>query len=273
VAEERGPSLADAFERDGHVLCRGLLDGPALRRGRLAARAEIERAVAQSPEVLERPQVDYLTAIKLWERNRALRDIVCSAHLARLAAVALGVERVRLLYDQLFAKPPGAACTVWHQDQVYLPIDTSDVVEDGAPGMVRSWVTLTVLPAEVGGLHFVDGSHRYGPLDPGRVAIVPPGRGDCATVDGRDLPITDYGALDAGDVTFHAGYTLHASRPNPSGHTRYGVAAVYVPDGARVAEPVDEWQAEAIELHIPGRRAGDVIDTAANPVLWPAEAA
>ena len=60
---------------------------------------------------------------------------------------------------------------------------------------------------------------------------------------------------------------------NPSGRTRYAVAVVYVPDGARVAEPVDETQELAINLHIPSRRAGDIIATHANPILWPTEAA
>jgi ectoine hydroxylase-related dioxygenase (phytanoyl-CoA dioxygenase family) len=177
------------------------------------------------------------------------------------------------LYDQLFAKQPGAICTVWHQDQVYLPIDTSDVIDEGRVGMARGWVSLTALPADVGGLHFVDGSHRLGPIDARDMQVGLPGSGDTAMVNGRELSITDYGAFDAGDATLHAGYTLHAARSNPSGRTRYGVAVVYVPDGARVAEPADEQQELAIALHTPGRRAGDPIDTPANPILWPAEAA
>jgi ectoine hydroxylase-related dioxygenase (phytanoyl-CoA dioxygenase family) len=273
VVGNGGPTLAEAFQRDGHVMLRGALGGPVLRRGRTAARAEIELVLAESPDVAGRRQTDYVTAIKLCERNRELRDLVCSPQLARLAATALGVERVRLLYDQLFAKPPGAVCTVWHQDQVYLPIDTSDVIEEGRVGMARSWVSLTALPAEVGGLHFVDGSHRFGPIDGTDIQVGAPGRRDTATINGRDLSITDYGAVEAGDATLHAGYTLHASRDNPSGHTRYGLAVVYVPDGARVAEPTDEMQEMAIALHTPGKRPGEVIDTAANPILWPAEAA
>src|SRR5262245_52230086 len=221
-------------------MLRGVLGDPVLRRGRRAARAEIERALAEAPEAAAREQVDYHTAIKLRERNQALRDVVCSPLLARRAAAVLGVERVRLLYDQLFAKPPGAICTMWHQDQVYLPIDTSDVIEEGRIGMARGWVSLTPLPAEVGGLHFVDGSHRFGPIDSDDVEIGAPGRRDHATVKGTDLSITDYGAFGAGDATFHAGFTLHGSGSNPTGRTRYGVAVVYVPDGTRVAEPADE---------------------------------
>ena len=268
-----GPTFAACFQRDGHVLLRGALDDPLVRRGRAAARAEIDQVRAATPEVPGQPPADYVSAINLCERSVALRDVVCAPQLARRAAAMLGVERVRLLYDQVFAKPPGATFTVWHQDQVYLPIDTSDVLEAGSIGMVRSWVSLTDLPAEVGGLHFVDGSHRLGRFADAEVAIGPPGTRDVATVNGCDHPITDYGALAAGDATFHAGYTVHGARSNPSGRTRYGVAAIYVPDGARVAEPADAAQELAIALHVPGKRAGDVIDTAVNPILWPAAAA
>jgi ectoine hydroxylase-related dioxygenase (phytanoyl-CoA dioxygenase family) len=254
-------------------MLRGALGEPAVRRCRIAARAEIERARAESPEAPRQRPVDYFTALKLRERNPVLRDVVCAPGLARLAAAALGVERVRLLYDQLFAKPPGGIRTMWHQDQVFLPIDTSDVIEEGRVGLARSWVSLATLPAAVGGLHFVDGSHRFGAIDGTDLQIGAPGGGETATIHGCDLSITDYGAFGAGDATLHAGYTVHASRSNPTERTRYSVAVVYVPDGARVAEPVDEMQELAIALHTPGRRPGDVIDTAANPMLWPAEAA
>jgi ectoine hydroxylase-related dioxygenase (phytanoyl-CoA dioxygenase family) len=253
-------------------MCRGVLGGAVLQRAEVAARAEIHRLRTERPDLASRPALDYLTTIDLCRRDEALRAVVRAPELARRASAALGVPSVRLLYDQLFAKPPGAVLTMWHQDQVYLPIDTSDVVEPGEVGMVRGWVSLTDLPAPVGGLHFVDGSHRFGALDLTEVAIGPPGAGTGATVHGRDHAITDYGAFAAGDATLHAGYTVHGSGPNPSGGTRYGVAVAYVPDGTRVAEPVDDQQQQSIELHAPGRRPGQLIDTDANPVLWPAAA-
>jgi ectoine hydroxylase-related dioxygenase (phytanoyl-CoA dioxygenase family) len=254
-------------------MVRSVLGDAVVRRGRAAARAEIDQVLAASPEVPGQPPADYVTALDLCQRSSALREVVRAPEVARQAAALLGVARVRLLYDQLFAKPPGAVMTMWHQDQVYLPIDTSEVIEPGGIGMVRSWVSLTDLPAEVGGLHFVDGSHRIVPFVDADVAIGPPGSRDVAVVDGHDHPITDYGSFGAGDATFHAGYTVHGARANPSACTRYGVSVVYVPDGARVAEPADAGHELAAALHVPGRRPGEVIDTPSNPVLWPLEAA
>ena len=269
-----GPTLRECVERDGHVLLRGAVPEPVVRRAQPAACAETERVgTAWTPDAPEVGPVEYLTAINLSERSPELRDVVRAEPLARWAAAALGVDRVRLLYDQLFTKPPGAIFTMWHQDQVYLPIDTSDVLDEGRVGMIRAWVNLTPVPAEVGGLHFVDGSHRLGPVDFHGVSMGPPGRRDTATIRGCEHSITDYGAFGAGDATLHAGYTVHGSRANPSGPVRYAVAIAYVPDGTRVAEPADEQHELAIALHAPGRRAGDLIDSEANPVLWPAEAA
>jgi hypothetical protein len=267
------PTLAAVFQRDGHAMVRGALSEPVLARCRLAARTEMENSRTVWRGEHGRRQVEYFTVNQLCERNRVLRDAVWSPQLARLAAVALGVERVRLLYDELIAKPPDAICTMWHQDEVYWPVDTSEVIEEGRVGTVRIWVSLATLPAEVGGLHFVSGSHRLGPVDAGDLQIGAPGRRDTATIKDRELPIADYGAFAAGDATLHAGYTLHGARRNPSAHTRYGLSVAYVPDGTRLAEPADRIQEETIDLYSPGSRAGDLIDTAANPILWPAEAA
>ncbi len=273
VAGNGEPALAEGFQRVGHAVLRGAVDGPSLRRGELAACGEIARALQDPPEPHVRRQADYITTIQLCERNPALRDIVRSPGLARLAATALGVPRVRLLYDQLFAKPPGSTLTMWHQDEVYWPIDTSEVIEEGTVGVARGWVSLTPLPADVGGLQFVDGSHRLGAIDHTDVQIGAPGGRDTATIDGSEHTITDYGAFGAGDATLHAGYTLHGSRRNTSDRTRYAVAVAYVPDGTRVAEPADDAQALTSAIYAPGRRPGELIDTASNPVLWPREGA
>src|SRR5690349_7691733 len=102
-----------------------------MHRARAAARAEIDRVRSGRDGVPGASQPDYDTSLDLCRRDPALGDVVRTPQLAALAAATLGVERVRLLYDQLFAKPPGAVLTMWHQDQVYLPIDTSEVVEPG----------------------------------------------------------------------------------------------------------------------------------------------
>lgn len=265
--------VSERFQRDGHVMVRAALTGPVLRRARADAEAEVARVLA-APDEGARPaegtgwqQEDYVGVLEVHRRSPALREVVCSPVLARLAAAALGVPAVRLLYDQLFAKPPGALFTPWHQDEVYWPVDTSQVIADGGIGTVRLWLSLTPLPASVGGLRFADGSHQLGAIDV-EGSVTPSGTPATVVIDGNPVPVSDHGAFEAGDATLHAGYTLHGSRGNRSAQTRCGVTVAYVPDGARVAEPASWLQEVALALHTPGTRPGGLIDGPANPVLW-----
>ena len=226
------------------------------------------------PRSRGRPQVDYFTAIKLCERNRALRDVVCSPRARPTGRGGVGGGAGPLALRPVVRETAGRR--LHHvAPGPGLPADRHERRDRGGPGRSGPQLGEPHRAARRGRRPAL--RRRLAPVRPARSHRAwrsgAPGVRDTATVHGCDLSITDYGAFSAGDATLHAGYTVHGSRNNPSGRTRYGVAVVYVPDGARVAEPADELQEQAIDLHIPGRRAGDIIDTAANPVLWPAEAA
>ena len=252
-----GPTLAEAFQRDGHAMLRGAVGDPVRAgsdRGRGRDRAGLRRGARGARRA---PQVDYLTAIKLRERNPALRDVCTRPASPGWPRRRWGSERVRLLYDQLFAKPPGAVCTLWHQDQVFLPIDASDVVEEGGVGLVRSWVSLDALARERRGpaLRRRLAPHRA-PSTVGRSRSEHPGAAVTApsTAATTRSPTTARSRPATPPSTPASRCT--GRRATPSDRTRYGVTVVYVPDGARVAEPADELQEQAIALHTPGRRAG-----------------
>jgi hypothetical protein len=80
-----------------------------------------------------------------------------------------------------------------------------------------------------------------------------------------------YGALRAGDATFHAGWTLHRAGPNPTGHMRPVMTIIYFADGARVSEPDSPYQAFDLSVWLPGLAAGDLAASPVNPRLWPVE--
>lgn len=273
-------SSVEAFRADGHLLVRGLLSRREAEAGRRAAERVTEQLCAEAmaaggPQAdpvdghdePPPPPMEYLPVVSIWQKDETLRELVCSPRLASLAAQLLGVEGVRLYHDQLFVKPPGAPVTSWHQDQVFWPLDTTPVLEEGAVSMLRIWVTLTDLPADGASLRFITGSHATGPF--GELRAGHPERVTSATVDGRELPVKDYGPLQAGDATIHAGYMVHGAGANNADDTRYGMAVAYLPDGARVAEPRTDVQEQSLDLWLSGRRPGEVVDAASNPLLWP----
>lgn len=142
----------------------------------------------------------------------AIRALVCSPVLGRVAAEALGVAAVRVLHFNGFYKPAGGMATPWHQDMGYIPLSCDAVV--------TLWLPLVPVTAEMGPLIFASGSHHDGPID-------------LAGIDAR-YPVSMNPPMEPGDLSLHSGWTAHRSAPNRSDRTREAVAISYFPDGARV---------------------------------------
>ena len=88
-------------------------------------------------------------------------------------------------------------------------------------------------------------------------------------VESEGLPEHTYGALRAGDATFHAGWTLHRAGPNPTEHMRPVMTVIYFADGTRVSEPDSVYQQFDLATWLPGLNPGDLAASPINPVLWP----
>ena len=99
---------------------------------------------------------------------------------------------------------------------------------------VTMWMPLVAIPAEIGSMTFVTGSHRMGDLR-GRSISDESDAEFAALIAERDLPCHTYGAVAAGDATFHRGWTIHAAGANPTDQLRPVMTVIYVADGARVA--------------------------------------
>ena len=84
----------------------------------------------------------------------------------------------------------------------------------------------------------------------------------------RGLALDTHGALDAGDATFHAGWTLHSAGPNPTVTDRPVITVIYVADGARLTRPTPQQELD-LRLWAPGAEPGDLLATELNPLLWP----
>jgi ectoine hydroxylase-related dioxygenase (phytanoyl-CoA dioxygenase family) len=254
---------AARFAADGHALLRGLATADEVAAYRAAIEAAAARASFERRPLEERDTYGaaFLQCVNLWRIDATVRRFVRAPRFAKAAADLLGVEGVRL-YDQALLKEPGGGHTPWHQDQFYWPLDTEKTI--------TMWMPLADLDPVVGSMTFATGSHRAGKLR--GHAISDASEAEFARLVREErLPEDTYGAIRAGDATFHAGWTLHRAGSNPTGRMRPVMTVIYFADGARVSEPDSVYQQFDLATWLPGLRPGDVAATKLNPRLWPPE--
>jgi len=251
------------FARDGHALVPGLATAAEVAAYRPHIQAAVRQRNPEPPPLEARDTYGkaFLQSMNLWRIDEAVRAFVCSPRFASVAAALLGVDGVRLYHDQALFKEPGGGPTPWHQDQVYWPLDTDRTV--------TMWMPLVDVADEVGSMTFASGSHRqdlaaFDISDASEAAVA-------AMLDERGLATRTYGALRAGDATFHAGWTLHRAGPNPTGAVREVMTVIWYADGARAIPPTNPYQAFDLQMWLRDTEPGAVADGPRNPRLWPVE--
>ena len=252
-------ALVEQFASDGHVLVTGLATPEeAAAYAPIIEAAAVEHAFDKRP-IDERDTYGkaFLQSANLWRRQPEIARFVLARRFARAAAQLLGVERVRLYHDQALCKEAGGGHTPWHQDQYYWPMDTDKTI--------TMWMPLVDVGPEVGSMTFVTGSHRMGDLCGGSISDESDAEFS-KVIEQRQLRTHTYGAVNAGDATFHAGWTVHSAGPNPTGRMRTVMTVIYVADGARVLRTLTQAQEfdRAVWLKV---EPGALIDSDRNPVV------
>jgi phytanoyl-CoA dioxygenase PhyH len=166
-----------------------------------------------------------------------------------LGAVAAKLTRsaaIRVLDDQLISKPSdsqSASSTVtgWHADRAYWATCSSDK-------MITAWIPLHSVDITRGPLVVMAGSHRW----PGLQDVRFFNQQNLSELEerfraqGREVRVVPM-TLRKGQVSFHHGWTVHASYPNRSGHPRLSYA-VHFQDGDNRYRPFRD--AQGREIHI-----------------------
>jgi ectoine hydroxylase-related dioxygenase (phytanoyl-CoA dioxygenase family) len=186
-----------AFAADGVVCLRGVARPDIVAILRRAA----DRA-ADQPRPLRAEDGSVMTGKFLWMHDDDVLAVVGRLDVARRAGELLCATRVHLVYDEMFAKPPGRSRpTPWHQDQPHWPL--------AGRQLCSVWLALDRVTTTGGALRYLAGSHRDGTVWPaGSSAGPPPG------ADGERGRAYD---LEPGDAVVHHAMTLHASYSNTDG--------------------------------------------------------
>jgi ectoine hydroxylase-related dioxygenase (phytanoyl-CoA dioxygenase family) len=248
------------YQQNGHVIVRSLASPEEVAAFRPAV---VEAALKHSRETRPLAERDtyakaFLQIENLWQKDEIARRFILSRRFARVAAQLMQVDGVRLYHDNALFKEPGGGPTAWHQDQHYWPLDTNNTV--------TLWMPLVDISEEMGSLTFGDGTHTLGHL--GHFDLGDKSQQVFSTmIEERNIHLQTYGAMKAGDATFHAGWTLHAAPGNPTETMREVVNVIYYTDGTRVLAPDNKARETDLRNNLPGLKGGDLAVTEMNPLL------
>jgi hypothetical protein len=201
-----------------------------------------------------------------------LRAVACQPRLGHIAARLARVEGVRLLDDQLVYKPPrgrtASTAVGWHADHAYWGTCSSD-------RLLTAWIPFCDVDESTGTLAVLDGSHRWPDTEHARFFTDP----DLSAAEVRferrgrrveRVPLN----MRRGQVSFHHGWTLHASYPNNSDHPRLALAVHlqdignrYRPGRLPNGDPVHMFDELLCRQTASGEP--DFADPTVFPLIWP----
>ena len=257
------PADATSSIRDkGHCVVRSLASAAEVEAFRPAIEAAVRRHAQNQVPLEERGTYGkaFLQVTNIWQYDEVVKQFVFAARFAKAAADLLEVAGVRLYHDQALCKEPGGGHTPWHQDQNYWPLDTDKTI--------TMWMPLVDVPREVGSMTFGSGTHKRCEIGQWFIGDESEDRFS-ELVSRENLPTQTHGAMQAGDATFHKGWTLHRAPANPTGLLRSVMTVIYYADGTRVG-PIDS-KARRLDqkIWLNSIPTGELAAGPLNPLLWP----
>ncbi|MDB5137059.1 MAG: phytanoyl-CoA dioxygenase family protein [Mucilaginibacter sp.] len=246
------------FLQKGHTLVKNILSAEEIAAYRPAIVDAADRYNTEKRKMEDRDTYGkaFLQIMNLWRSDDAVKKFVLSKRLAKIAADLMGVENVRIYHDQALFKEPGGGPTPWHQDQYYWPIDTNNTI--------TMWMPLVDIDVDMGMLTFASGSFTKGSIFDFEISDESETAFD-DYVKNNNFPISRAKTMNAGDATFHRGFTIHNAPGNNSDKMRQVMTIIYLADGAHVSPPKNQWQKNDLEKWLMGKPVGELIDSELNP--------
>lgn len=249
-----------AYQNDGHTYLPGFASTEEIAFYRDEIRGLVERMNTERRCLEDRDTYGkaFLQIFNLWRESEAMRRFVLAKRFAQVAARLMGVKKVRLYHDQALFKEAGGGHTPWHQDQFYWPLDTDTTI--------TMWMPLVDLTQEMGIMQFVSGSHTEGYILSTEIS-------DASEeffrnyIEEKGMHIHQRDAMQAGDATFHSGWTLHNAPPNKTNTMREVMTIIYYPEGTRILEPDHDFRRNDLKTWLGGRKPGEVAESEVNPLV------
>jgi len=253
-------SLSDALWTQGHVTLKEVASEKEVAHHRNVINRAVLRLANETRSLEDRSTYDkaFLQVTNLWTKDEDVKQFVFEKRFARIAADLLGVDKVRLYHDQALFKETGGGHTPWHQDKYYWPLDSEK--------MVTMWMPLVDVDDEMGMITFASGSHIAGPVVNVEISDESEEIFSRYVAD-RRYSISRSNSMQAGDATFHLGWTIHSAGPNRSAKMREVMTIIYFADGARITEPNSSHQQADLDAWFPGQRPGEIAASPLNPIL------
>jgi ectoine hydroxylase-related dioxygenase (phytanoyl-CoA dioxygenase family) len=249
------------YQEKGHILLKGVAQPFEVAAYREAIKEWVYKLNPHTKSLQDRDTYGkaFIQVGNLWKHSKEVERFVMARRFAKIAADLMGVDGVRIYFDQALFKEPGGGHTPWHQDQIYWPLDTEHTV--------TLWMPLVPISEEVGTMTFASGTHKEGFIS--RQVISDESHKTLQQyIASKGFEQVQYGSMDAGDATFHSGWTAHCAPGNPTGIMREVMTIIYMADGIRIAEPDSPARKNGFEAVFPGLKPGDLAVSVNTPLVY-----
>jgi ectoine hydroxylase-related dioxygenase (phytanoyl-CoA dioxygenase family) len=250
------------FRKNGHTITSNVLNREEIEAYREVINNAAYKYNTEKRALEERDTYGkaFLQIMNLWEVDEDVKKFTLAKRFAKIAADLLGVEHVRLYHDQALYKEPGGGFTPWHQDQYYWPLDTTNTI--------TMWMPLIDIDVKMGMLTFASGSHTSGFVE--NIAISDESEKKLEQhIKEKGFPVSRPDFMNAGDASWHYGWTLHSAPGNAlTDTTREVITIIYFADGAHVTPPKNEHQEADRQRWLGGLTPGTLAASDLNPLVY-----
>jgi ectoine hydroxylase-related dioxygenase (phytanoyl-CoA dioxygenase family) len=81
------------------------------------------------------------------------------------------------------------------------------------------------------------------------------------------MPVSGSDAMNAGDATFHAGWTLHNAPANNTNTMREVMTIIYYADKTTILQPDNTFREADLKTWLGGRQPGEEAESEMNPLV------